>query len=217
MKEGNLSDGNQLHAGSGIAGIEIVPPPPELVNPLDDKTRMTMVNGHRSQTEEYLKGAREYIATENAIGAGSPVALRVIPEKPVHRMVCYMSLVGKRNREIAEELGLTVATVSAVLRQPWARKFMTDESRHLAQEQFFAKLKGEVDKSISTLVELRDDEKVSPAVRASVSNSIVDRVLGKAIQRTEVERVPSITDAANEMSALDRELEALRTQLNERK
>lgn len=70
-------------------------------------------------------------------------------------------------------------------------------------------LKGATTDSIFKLIELRDDDKTPKAVVAKVCDSLLDRVLGKATQRVEVNNPPSVEDAAE----ADRQIANLQDQL----
>ena len=125
-------------------------------------------------------------------------------------LVCYMAIAGKTNKEIAKHLDISPAIVSSVLRQPWARKFITEEARAMAGGEVMDMLKGEAGKSVKTLIELRDDGNVLPSTRLQAANAILDRALGKPAQQVVNEKQTTYNDAAKEAESIDRELAELR-------
>lgn len=129
-------------------------------------------------------------------------------EKPEHRIIVLLKAQGFSNTEISAHVGMGKEQVGRVLRQPWARQRLLDllaEKGGSLVEKF---LSGETMDSLHTLVEIRDDKNVHPSVRASTANAILDRALGKAIQKT------VNLNAATEipLERLDHELEKLRAE-----
>lgn len=149
---------------------------------------------------------------QTPIRNGAPKFLRDSGEKPVHRLMCYMSLGGKTNKEIADETGYTPVAVSQILRSPEAKLFMDQEARRIAGGQVENMFKAQLAQTFQTLVEIRDSGDASPATRVAACNSILDRAFGKPTVYTKSESTITYDDAKSEMSEIDRQLEALRKQ-----
>lgn len=128
-------------------------------------------------------------------------------ESPVHRLMIYMKACGASNKEIAEKLDLTPQTVANVLKQPWARLRLVEELRAQGHDALQGLLKGTAADSIFRLIEERDNANAKPSERIAAANSLLDRFLGKPIQKVE-ERVGALPDPAD-VEAIDRELQAV--------
>lgn len=102
-------------------------------------------------------------------------------EKPEHRIVLTLKMQSLDNREIAAKTGYSVQHVMNILRQPWAIEWMVKEAQKRGQNELELLLKGEAVKCIKKLVDLRDAE-VRPEVQLAATNSLMDRIFGKAAQ-----------------------------------
>lgn len=111
--------------------------------------------------------------------------LRIKKEKPEHRLMIYLKVLGHSNREIAEKTDFSEAQVSQVLRQDWARKTLLDEYNKSGKDAVQMLLVGEAKNSIWKLVEQRDNPTKLGAVVISASNSLLDRLFGKPNQPIE--------------------------------
>lgn len=110
-------------------------------------------------------------------------------EKHQHRLMIMMASNGKNHTEIAEALGASTATVSHVLRQPWAREKMQSFMKENAADNLRALLKGAAGPALERVVALSQSETVKPEVALAASRDILDRFMGKATQPTTVENV----------------------------
>lgn len=132
-------------------------------------------------------------------------------EKPEHRTMAYMKAQGKSNREIARIMNMTESNVSIVLRQPYARRLITDEISRAGRNNIQSILEASVEDSLYKLIELRDS--APPSVSLNASNSILDRFLGKPVQRTENVNanvaVGNLEEVDAEIRRLEREEAAL--------
>lgn len=146
----------------------------------------------------------------------SPPPFAVIDEKPVHRLYCYAAMAGHTNKEIAEQYGVGPLVISTVLHQPWARVFMAEEARRLGGAGIADFLKAEQAQSARVLIELRDSPATPASVRRDICESILDRTLGKAVQRVVSESTITSVDASVEAAKIDAELASLREQVHGR-
>lgn len=117
-------------------------------------------------------------------GAQKP-NLAIQHEKAEHRLVLILKLKGLSNREIARRIGFTEPWVSQITRQPWFQVQLVEELSHVQEEVVDQILKVEATNSLFKLVELRDTAK-SEMVQKDCAIDILNRHLGKAVQRTEI-------------------------------
>lgn len=150
-------------------------------------------NLQRAQTKRALQlmnEGRDYDKRANGTNATLPGALvgdmdptRLLSrETPVHRQMINMMAAGYQVKEIADFTGCCVATVSNVLKQPWAREYLINEAKKTVQDEIKQLLENEAIPSLKRLVSVRDSETARPADVISASNSLLDRFLGKPVQ-----------------------------------
>jgi transposase len=131
----------------------------------------------------------------------------LIREKPEHRAIIFYKAQGLSNREIAEKTGYTTVAISNTLRQPWARERLLEEIRKRAEgDPSSAILAGERLNNLFHFIEVRDNPEATIAERSAAARELLDRDLGKAIQKSEV--VVARVNLADK-EALDREEERL--------
>ena len=109
----------------------------------------------------------------------------VLAEKPEHRVIIILKSQGFSNIEIATFTQYTREHVGNVLRQPWARARLLDLLKEKQNDPAEAFLRGAVMDSLATLVEVRDDQSAGGAARITAANALLDRYLGKPLQRVE--------------------------------
>ena len=132
-------------------------------------------------------------------------------ETPLHRRVAELSLQGFTNIEIAGMVQRSRMTVSNILRQPHARKYMINEAKRTVQDEVKAFLDAELMPSLSAMKTIRDDPTAKASDRLAAAKEITDRRLGRAAQ-------PFITNdkPVTELTAeeLDAEVQRVLGQLN---
>lgn len=116
---------------------------------------------------------------------GTPEQWLAQKERPVHRSMATLAVLGYTNKEIAERTGYSPQAVSLILRQPFAQDWMARELDQRGGNRIEAMMKREAAACVETLIELRDDDEVPAAVRRGASTDILDRVFGKPVQRVE--------------------------------
>jgi hypothetical protein len=141
--------------------------------------------------------------------AGHPYAhdrpnLAILAEKPEHRIIVYLKAQGLSNKEVAEKTGFTYHWVSQIVRQPWFRLRLVQELKDAGIDQISSVLKSSALDSVFTLIDLRDDPVAPKAVRSSCANSLLDRFLGKAVQK--VESTETKLPHTTEIAAVEKEL-----------
>lgn len=132
-------------------------------------------------------------------------------ERLSHRLVAVAAAQGSSRDEIAEQFGYGSTQVARILRLPWVKDLVLriQANRQLSVEQ---RLRTMAPHALDTLGDLLSAE--SENVRAAVARDLLDRVLGKAIQRSEnvnINATPSdVQELNSEMSHLDEQLEEIR-------
>lgn len=137
--------------------------------------------------------------------------LAILDEKPEHRLIVYLKAQGFSNKEVSDKTGYTQAWVSQITRQPWFRLRLVQELREAGIDQVQLVLKGNALDSIFTLVELRDDLQAPKAVRKAAADSLLDRYLGKPMQRISEEK--DRTPSSEELHQIDQQIEAIDKEL----
>lgn len=182
---------------------------------MDDILHYAKRSGHASAAlnPAFVKAVEDLQDVPNLIQS-QPATAALVNERAIHRLMCYGAMAGKTNKQIAEELDVSTTTVSSVLRQPWARKFITEEMRVMAKagglDDFIA---SEGINTARTIIELRDSIAVPAAVRATLCINILDRILGKPTQHVKTETNLTFDEAAKEDADIERELNNLREQV----
>jgi hypothetical protein len=128
-------------------------------------------------------------------------------ELPWHRMAAHMfGVAGMVTiKDVAEACDVDPGTVSNLLKQPWFQErvtsLMAKNGRDIMQlfraEQF---------NSFLTLIEVRDDPETSRKDKIVCAKDILDRTLGKPIQRIESTDIPTSGDPVAEVARLELEL-----------
>lgn len=126
-------------------------------------------------------------------------------ERPEHRIIVFLKAQGLSNKEIAERTGFTTMMVGYTLKQPWARERLLREIEQTGRDGVHELLKGSVEDSVLTLIEVQNDEKAKHSDRLAAANSILDRFFGKPTQRVESKNV-NIRATAEEVSELEKQL-----------
>lgn len=125
-------------------------------------------------------------------------------ELPSHRMMLWLRLEGHNNREIAEITGYSAVSVGQITRQPWFVEAFCKISTERGLDIVDGYLQGEIIPTLDRLVKLRDTAE-SDAVKKAACDSILDRVRGKPVARTEVKVAGSIDNVVYDVAALMKE------------
>lgn len=132
-------------------------------------------------------------------------------EEPWHRHAAYYYANGMSVNDIAKQCEKDRSTVFYLVRKPQFQAQVTAiiEANGMDIMSLF---KGEAMNSLLTLLQLRDDEKVSPNTRANIATGIIDRVCGKATQVIEHKAAES-SDPVKQAAAYEAEAKRLRESL----
>lgn len=166
------------------------------------------------ESGEYYAGAQSG-DTAVALFNDAPPNFAIKSEKPQHRLLVYLKLQGLSNQECADKLNMSYGWVCQVTRQPWFRKAFVAEAQATGRDAVKAFFDGEVLNSAQVLVEIRDSAE-SDTVRLQAANAILDRGLGKAVQRTENLNINANAEDVNkEASKLKQEIDNINEQLKD--
>jgi hypothetical protein len=128
----------------------------------------------------------------------------IVEEKPWHFAAALMFARGEvTSKEVAEAFDVSPPTVRNLLRQPWFQERVTKLMVEHGGRDIMQLFRAEGFNSLVTLVEIRDDTKVSASVRSANARDILDRALGKPIQRIEQSNVPTSSDPVSEVQRLE--------------
>jgi hypothetical protein len=131
-------------------------------------------------------------------------------EQPWHRLAATLLASGRSQKEAAVLCGVTKECLNQVFRTPWFQTMVIELMEANGQNDIMALFKSELLNSHNTLIELRDNPQTSPAVRANISLSFIERIYGKATQRIETSPTANIADPLAEEQRLREENERLR-------
>lgn len=138
--------------------------------------------------------------------------LAILHEKPEHRLLLWMKAQGSSNKEIAENSGYTMSWLSQLFRQPWAQTRLLEMMNAAGADRVTTLIKSAAEDSVMTLIELRDDPKVSDATRRSAADSLLDRYLGKPAQSVTVTQTTN--PATESLDELNSRIDALTQEEN---
>lgn len=132
----------------------------------------------------------------------------VTVEQPWHRVAAYLFATGCTScKQVAELIGdINDKTVRNLLRQKWFQERVTKLLAENGGRDIMALLKAEQFNSLIVMMDIRDDAKAPPVVRVNICRDILDRTLGKPIQRIETAEAPTSTDPVAEAQRLKEEL-----------
>lgn len=117
-------------------------------------------------------------------GKGLP-DLEPYREEPWHRHAAMCYAMGMTAKNIAEDCKKSLPAVYKLIRRKEFQANVTSLVETHGVGDIMANFRSEVIASLATLVEIRDDEKAPKAVRANIAFGILERVLGKAVQKVE--------------------------------
>lgn len=136
---------------------------------------------------------------------GGEPNLSIIRERPEHYLILVALARGSTREEISEKTGYSAGWLSQIVRQPWAKERLFQIMRESGKDIIQETLRLEVMPSIMTMVEIRDNPQAPARARLAASQDLLDRFLGKAVQRVETLKVEP-TDLAD-AAALDKRIQ----------
>lgn len=106
-------------------------------------------------------------------------------EKPRHRLALWLRLNGHTNKEIATLLGFNENYVSQIVKQKWFLDAFAQLSTEMGKDAVSTFLEGTVLDTCEQLVHLSKNAD-SDAVKKAACDSILDRVRGKPVAKSEM-------------------------------
>jgi hypothetical protein len=134
-------------------------------------------------------------------------------ERPHHRRFLDLTIQGYIPTEIAKLTGFNVSTISNCIKQPWARKYIIDNSKRSVQDEMKEFLEAEVLPSLKVLKAVRDGAEVRNQDRLAASNALLDRYLGKPVQPINNDAKP-VSDLSDEELKAEVQRELAKSQAN---
>ena len=154
---------------------------------------------------------QDYEGNPNRLYNDKAPNLRILHEKPEHRVLIFLKAQGLSNTEIAKRTGYQVAWVGQVLRQPWVRQRLVEEMQSAGVDAVQTVIKSAALDSVWRLVDERDNEKARPSERISAANALLDRFLGKPVAKVESTSDVTHHDATT-LDDIDRRLAELKAE-----
>jgi hypothetical protein len=133
-------------------------------------------------------------------------------EQPWHRMAAFAFALGATSKDVAHRLGRSEPAVQNLLRQKWFQKEVTAIMAEYGARDVMDMFRAEQFNSLVTLVEMRDNPKVAAQARITCARDILDRALGKPVQRVETASVPVSDNPVAEVERLEAEVNRMRPQ-----
>lgn len=166
----------------------------------------------RRSTDPRVNAAQEeYFESPDRLHGDSISEHSIIAEKPIHRMMVYLSASGASVEDIAAQTGYSTPAIYQVLRQPWARQRLVQILNETGRDRVKHFLTNEVVPSLDVLREVRDNKQARESARIAAANSILDRALGKPTVHVESDNTNRTVPA--DVARLDAEIASVRKQL----
>jgi predicted transcriptional regulator len=155
---------------------------------------------------EYHEPPPQLILDDKFMGVKEPM-WELPREQPWHRAAAWMFGEGATRKEVAQILGKSEPAVQNLFRQTWFQKQLSTIMQEKGNKDgVMERLRGEMFNSVETLVDLRDNPKVSSATRLASATQILDRTMGKPVQRIEATQMATSEDPCAEAERLEQEV-----------
>ena len=144
---------------------------------------------------------------ENRFHGAKAPSYELKEEKAWHRSAAYLFATGSvTTRDVAEACGVTEPTVRNLLRQEWFQARVTQLLAANGGKDIMALFRAEHFRTLAVLLDLRDGKDTPSPVKYNVCKDILDRTLGKPVQRIESEDKTQSDDPVAEARRLEDEL-----------
>jgi hypothetical protein len=135
----------------------------------------------------------------------------VTAEQPWMRYAAYLFATGCMSQnEVATACDVHVRSVQNLLRQKWFQERVTQLMAANGGKDIMAMFKAEQFNTLNVLLDLRDGKATPSAVKFNVCRDILDRTLGKPVQRIETSATQGSDDPVAEAKRLEEELKRTR-------
>lgn len=153
----------------------------------------------------------EAAISSNRLNGSKPPHHVLESERFWHNAAALMFAAGAVTaKEVAEAFGVSIPTVHNLIRQQWFQEKVTKLMADNGGRDIMSLFKAEGFNSLVTLIQIRDNEKAGSAVRRACAVDILDRSLGKPVQRIEDTRGPVSADPVAEVKQLEEANDRLR-------
>lgn len=156
-------------------------------------------------------------------------SVALVKEKFEHRTLAYMRASGLSRKEIFERLGgefrngkpvsgtgqYSYTHLGNIFQQPWFRQRVIALQHEAGFDQVEASIRAELPNAVDTIVTIMEDNKASPTARLAAATQILDRGLGKPVQRVEQNNTNSHTHVIEDARELDREMATIENELKQ--
>lgn len=137
--------------------------------------------------EQHAAASEAYGTAPNRLFGDAGARLEILTEKPEHRLIIVLKSKGYSNAEIAQMTDFSKVQVASVLRQPWARMRLLDLIEKGGEDPLQALIKSSAIDNVETLIEVRDDPNAGATARINAANALLDRYLGRPLQKVQSE------------------------------
>ena len=133
-------------------------------------------------------------------------------EQAWHKVAATLYALGATGVQIARELDRTPQAVCNLVKQPFFQSRVAERMAENSRD-IMELFKAERINTLATLIELRDNPETPASVRAMICKDLLDRVLGKAVQRIEAVGEVHSDDPVKEVEMLEAEVKRLRDEV----
>lgn len=185
---------------------------------------------HGVENEVYREMDRQSKDSDLALFNAADPSVPIIHEKIEHRAMAYMRASGLTRKEIFIQLGgqftdkgvpisgtgqYSYAHIGNILNQPWFRKRVVELQHQAGVSGVEAAIQAETPAAVETIVDIMRDEKASATARLNAANSILDRGLGKAVQRVESTNLHAHKHVHSDAREVEHELKVINQELKQ--
>lgn len=181
--------------------------------------------------ESAFEGNVSRLADYDEFHGETEAQIEIKREKPEHRLMIMFFAQGMSVKDVFIQFGgewsdekgncgpihgtgkYSYAHISQVRKQPWAQESIARIMRETIQDPMAARFAELGSRAVDVLEEVMTSEKTAPNVRANAANSILDRHLGRAVQKIETKSDTTVRSLTMEASELQKELEEIEAQI----
>ena len=195
------------------------------------KGQETKRSFHGVENEVYREMDRQAHDDNLALFNVADPSVPIISEKIEHRAMAYMRASGLTRKDIYVQLGgrfdshnkpisgsgqYSYTHIGNIIAQPWFRKRVVELQHEAGFSGIEASIQAEVPNAVEVIVDVMNDTKASHTARLNAANAILDRGLGKPIQKVESTNKHAhlhvhedVKEVENELLKINQELKQL--------
>lgn len=181
-------------------------------NLLDDPYKRRMLQSVMERLHSEKEPSDKLIQDMRGLGLKRPSKIpphrwgdRDLP--PTAQITCYMAAWGLNGAQIAEQLGISPSGISAQLKQPEVQARIRE-----IQDQIWGRdpkrwIESILPQAIETAIEIMNDKNEKGSTRLQAATDFMDRALGKAQQKLEIEdsSLKKVLEKIDQMEILKRQ------------